>query len=68
MKRKHNYLIVSQYTTINNTVVFYEDFVTVDYKLNTVENINKIREDIRRKHDLNILVTLNILNIMLLKK
>ena len=68
MKRKYNYLIVSQYTTINNTAVFYEDFVTINYKLNTIENINKIREDIRRKHELNILVTLNILNIMRLKK
>lgn len=68
MKRKYNYLIVSQYTTINNTAVFYEDFVTINYKLNTIENINKIREDVRRKHELNILVTLNILNIMRLKK
>ena len=42
-----------------------EDCVTIDYKLNTIENINKIRETIKHKYDFENLI---ILNIMRLKK
>ena len=43
---KYRYLITSQYTKLKGTFGFSEDFVTIDYKLNTIENINKIRESI----------------------
>lgn len=65
MKHKYRYLIVSQYSKSNGTTGFSEDVVTIDYKLNTIENINKIREDIQRQYNFDIMI---ILNIMRLKK
>ena len=62
---KYRYLIISQYAKLNGTSGFSEDCVTIDYKLNTIENINKIRETIKHKYDFENLV---ILNIMRLKK
>lgn len=62
---KYRYLITSQYEKLNGTVGFSEDCVTIDYKLNTIENINKIREGIKRNYNFE---TLIILNIMRLKK
>ena len=62
---KYRYLITSQYVKLNGTSGFSEDCVTIDYKLNTIENINKIRETIKHKYDFENLI---ILNIMRLKK
>ena len=62
---KYKYLITSRYTKLNGTYGFSEDCVTIDYKLNTIENINEIREVIKCKHNFENLI---ILNIMRLKK
>ena len=62
---KYRYLITSQYAKLNGESGFSEDCVTIDYKLNTIENINKIRETIKHKYDFENLI---ILNIMRLKK
>ena len=62
---KYRYLITSRYTNLNGTYGFSEDCVNADYKLNTIENINEIREVIKRKHNFENLI---ILNIMRLKK
>ena len=62
---KYKYLITSQYAKLNGTTGFSEDCVTIDYKLNTIENINKIREGIKRNYNFENLI---ILNIMRLKK
>ena len=62
---KYRYLITSQYAKLNGTSGFSEDCVTIDYKLNTIENINEIREVIKCKHNFENLI---ILNIMRLKK
>ena len=62
---KYRYLITSQYAKLNGTSGFSEDCVTTDYKLNTIENINKIRESIKRNYNFKDMI---ILNIMRLKK
>ena len=62
---KYKYLITSQYAKLNGTSGFSEVCVTIDYKLNTIENINKIRESIKRNYNFKDLI---ILNIMRLKK
>ena len=62
---KYKYLITSQYAKLNGTTGFSEDCVNADYKLNTIENINEIREVIKCKHNFENLI---ILNIMRLKK
>ena len=62
---KYRYLITSQYAKLDGTSGFSEDCVTIDYKLNTIENINKIREGIKHKYNFKDLI---ILNIMRLKK
>lgn len=62
---KYRYLITSQYAKLNGTSGFSEDCVTTDYKLNTIENINKIKEVLKRYHNFESLI---ILNIMRLKK
>ena len=62
---KYRYLITSQYAKLNGTSGFSEDCVTIDYKLNTIENINKIREGIKHKYNFKDMI---ILNIMRLKK
>ena len=62
---KYRYLITSRYTKLNGAYGFSEDCVNADYKLNTIENINEIREVIKRKHNFENLI---ILNIMRLKK
>lgn len=62
---KYRYLITSQYAKLNGTTGFSEDCVTTAYKLNTIENINEIREVIKCKHNFENLI---ILNIMRLKK
>ena len=62
---KYKYLITSRYTKLNGAYGFSEDCVNADYKLNTIENINEIREVIKYKHNFKDLI---ILNIMRLKK
>ena len=62
---KYRYLITSQYAKLNGTSGFSEDCVTIDYKLNTIENINKIRESIKCNYNVKDMI---ILNIMRLKK
>ena len=62
---KYRYLITSQYAKSNGGYGFSEDCVTIDYKLNTIENINKIREGLKRNYNFKDLI---ILNIMRLKK
>ena len=62
---KYRYLITSRYTNLNGTYGFSEDCVTAEYKLNTIENINKIKEVIKCYHNFENLI---ILNIMRLKK
>ena len=62
---KYRYLITSQYTKSNGVYGFSEDCVTAEYKLNTIENINKIKEVIKCYHNFENLI---ILNIMRLKK
>ena len=63
MKRKYRYLIVSQYSKSNGSTGFSEDIVAIDYKLNTVENINKVREGIKRQYNFDIMIILNIIKL-----
>ena len=62
---KYKYLIISRYKKADGTEGYNESDVNVDYKLNTTENINEIREVIKCKHNFENLI---ILNIMRLKK
>ena len=62
---KYRYLITSQYAKLNGTSGFSEDCIDIDFKLDTIENINKIRKTIKHKYDFENLV---IVNIMRLKK
>ena len=62
---KYRYLITSQFAKLDGTSGFSEDCVTIDYKLNTIENINKVREGLKRNYNFKDLI---ILNIMRLKK
>ena len=60
---KYRYLITSQYAKLNGTSGFSEDCVTIDYKLNTIENINKIKEVIKCQHNFECLIILNIIRL-----
>ena len=62
---KYRYLITSRYIKSDGVQGFSEDCVNTDYKLDTIENINKIREGIKRNYNFKDLI---ILNIMRLKK
>ena len=62
---KYRYLITSRYIKSDGVQGFSEDCVTAEYKLNTIENINKIKEVIKCYHNFENLI---ILNIMRLKK
>ena len=62
---KYRYLITSRYIKSDGVQGFSEDCATIDYKLNTIENINKIREGIKRNYNFKDMI---ILNIMQLKK
>ena len=62
---KYSYLITSRYINLDGVQGFSEDCVNTDYKLNTIENINEIREVIKYQHNFESLI---ILNIMRLKK
>ena len=62
---KYKYLIVSRYKKSDGTEGYNESEVNAEYKLNTIENINKIKEVLKHYHNFE---TLIILNIMRLKK
>ena len=60
---KYRYLITSQYAKLNGESGFSEDCVTTAYKLNTIENINKIKEVIKCQHNFECLIILNIIRL-----
>ena len=60
---KYRYLITSQYAKLDGTAGFSEDCVTTAYKLNTIENINKIKEVIKCQHNFECLIILNIIRL-----
>lgn len=62
---KYRYLVVSYFGKSSGATGVNEDCIDIDFKLNTIENINKIRETIKHKYDFENLV---IVNIMRLKK
>ena len=62
---KYKYLVVSYFGKSSGATGVNEDCIDIDFKLNTIENINKIRETIKHKYDFENLV---IVNIMRLKK
>ena len=62
---KYRYLVVSYFGKSSGATGVNEDCIDIDFKLNTIENINKIRETIKHKCDFENLV---IVNIMRLKK
>lgn len=60
---KYEYLIVSRYQKSDGTEGYNESDVNVDYKLNTTENIRKIKEVIKRYHNFESLIILNIIRL-----
>ena len=62
---KYRYLVISYFGKSSGATGINEDCIDIDFKLNTIENINKIRETIKHKYDFENLV---IVNIMRLKK
>ena len=62
---KYRYLVVSYFGKSSGATGVNEDCIDIDFKLNTIENINKIRETIKHKYDFENLV---IVNTMRLKK
>ena len=62
---KYRYLVVSYFGKSSGATGVNEDCIDIDFKLNTIENINKIREGLKRNYNFKDLI---ILNIMRLKK
>ena len=62
---KYKYLVSGFYGMNNGQTGFSENVVENNRKLNTIENINKIRESIKRNYNFKDMI---ILNIMRLKK
>lgn len=60
---KYKYLIVSRYQKSDGTEGYNESDVNVDYKLNTTENIRQIKEVIKRYHNFESLIILNIIRL-----
>ena len=60
---KYKYLIVSRYKKSDGTEGYNESDVNVDYKLNTTENICQIKEAIKRYHNFESLIILNIIRL-----
>ena len=60
---KYKYLIVSRYQKSDGTEGYNESDVNVDYKLNTTENIRQIKEVIKRYHNFETLIILNIIRL-----
>ena len=60
---KYKYLIVSRYQKSDGTEGYNESDVNVDYKLNTTENICQIKEVIKRYHNFESLIILNIIRL-----
>ena len=62
---KYRYLVISNFGKSSGVTGINEDCIDIDFKLDTIENINKVREIIKHKYDFETLV---IVNIMRLKK
>ena len=62
---KYRYLVVSNFGKSSGVTGINEDCIDIDFKLDTIENINKIRESLKRNYNFKDLI---ILNIMRLKK
>ena len=62
---KYRQLVVSNFGKSSGVTGINEDCIDIDFKLDTIENINKVREIIKHKYDFETLV---IVNIMRLKK
>ena len=62
---KYRYLVISNFGKSSGATGINEDCIDIDFKLDTIENINKVREIIKHKYDFETLV---IVNIMRLKK
>ena len=60
---KYRYLITSRYTKLNGTYGFSEYCIDIDFKLNTIKNINEVRESIKREYDFESLIILNIIRL-----
>ena len=60
---KYRYLITSRYIKSDGVQGYSEDCVNTDYKLDTIENINKAREIIKHKYDFETLVIVNIIRL-----
>ena len=60
---KYKYLITSRHIKSDGVQGFSEDCVSTDYKLNTIENINKIKEVIKCQHNFDCLIILNIIRL-----
>ena len=58
---KYKYLITSRYTKLNGTYGFSEYCIDIDFKLNTIENINEVRESIKHEYNFKDLIILNIM-------
>ena len=62
---KYRYLVVSNFGKSSGVTGINEDCIDIDFNLDTIENINKIRESIKRNYNFKDMI---ILNIMRLKK
>ena len=60
---KYKYLVSGFYGMNNGQTGFSENVVENDRKLNTIENINEIREVIKCKHNFENLIILNIIRL-----
>ena len=60
---KYRYLVVSYCEKSSGAIGVNEDCIDIDFKLDTIENINKIRETIKHKYDFENLIILNIIRL-----
>ena len=60
---KYRYLVVSYCEKSSGAIGVNEDCVDIDFKLDTIENINKIREGIKRNYNFKDLIILNIIRL-----
>ena len=60
---KYRYLVVSYCEKSSGAIGVNEDCIDIDFKLDTIENINKIRETIKHKYDFENLIILNIMRL-----
>ena len=60
---KYRYLVVSYCEKSSGAIGVNEDCIDIDFKLDTIENINKAREIIKHKYDFETLVIVNIIRL-----